>query len=58
MLLEVGFLQIFYPFENMKVPIQHLYQLVAFKLYFQSGVLKIFSGCPTWIDLTALHHHF
>lgn len=31
---------------------------LLFRLTFQSGVVKLTSGDPTWRDLTALHYHY
>jgi hypothetical protein len=31
-----------------------LFRFLAFKLMFQSGVVKLTSGCPTWWNLSAL----
>jgi len=33
-------------------------RFLLFKLMFMSGVVKIQSNCPTWLNLTALEYHF
>ena len=33
-------------------------RFLLFKLMFMSGVVKIQSECPTWLNLTALEYHF
>jgi hypothetical protein len=35
-----------------------LFRWLVFKLMFQSGVVKLTSGCPTWWGLTALTVHY
>ena len=35
-----------------------LLQWLCFRLMFQSGVVKLTSGCPTWWDLSALTVHY
>ena len=36
----------------------HLPRIVLFKLMFMSGVVKIQSACPTWLEMTALEYHY
>lgn len=55
-MLEVGFIIIILC--HFEVAGRELLRFLAFKLYFSSGLLKLLSKCPTWWDLTALHHHF
>lgn len=70
LLLEIGFLSIFtspylfYPnYENSltyKIKVNWLYAIrfLSFKLMFLSGIVKIQSGCPTWLKLSALEYHY
>ncbi len=70
LLLEIGFLSIFtspyllYPYYEKsltyKIKVNWLYAIrfLSFKLMFLSGVVKIQSGCPTWLKLTALEYHY
>ena len=38
--------------------IDHLPRVLLFKLMFMSALVKIQSGCPTWLHLTALEYHY
>ncbi len=68
LLLEAGFLAIFLaplrllPRLSGGVPPSRialwLLRLLLFKLMFSSGCVKLFSGDPTWRDLTALTFHY
>jgi hypothetical protein len=70
LLLEMGFLSIFYaPLGALSPrspawsappprPVTWLLRLLAFKLMFSSGVVKLSSGDPTWWNLTALAVHY
>ncbi|MDD5578828.1 MAG: lipase maturation factor family protein [Methylobacter sp.] len=55
-LLESGFLAIFLSW-NSKI-IVFLYRLLIARFMFMSGVVKIASGDPTWVNLTALNYHY
>ncbi|MBA4150689.1 MAG: lipase maturation factor family protein [Verrucomicrobia bacterium] len=68
MLLEVGFLSIFFaprhwlPGFIRETPpsriVHWLLRWVLFRLMFQSGLVKLASGDPTWRDFTALRYHY
>lgn len=63
LLLEVGFLAIWVApcsltASSSRLSFRWLLRLCLFKLLFMSGVVKIQANCPTWQNLTALHHHF
>lgn len=67
LLLETGFLTIFFsqwrvlPGRSGSPPstaILWLIRLLLFRLMFQSGVVKLTSGDPTWLNLTALSFHY
>jgi len=68
LLLEAGFLAIFFAplqlrptFYGGAAPsniVLWLLRLLLFKLVFSSGCVKLFSGDPTWRDLTALTFHY
>jgi len=34
------------------------FRFLFFKLMFMSGIVKVQSNCPTWLDLSALEYHF
>jgi len=68
LLLEAGFVSIFFApwtlldtFKN-REPVSRiglwLLRLLLFKLMFESFLVKILSGDPTWRDLTALSYHY
>lgn len=40
------------------VVIKLLFRFMFWKLMFMAGVVKLYSNCPTWLDLTALEYHF
>jgi len=66
LLLEVGFLSIFlcpwsWRKKNAETPsifFIWLFRLLAFKLEFSSGVVKLASGDSSWRDLSALNYHY
>ncbi len=66
LLLETGFLAIVLaPVRSLRFYAVREYaallllpRLLLFRLMFQSGVVKITSGDPHWLDLTALKYHF
>jgi predicted DCC family thiol-disulfide oxidoreductase YuxK len=68
LLLETGFLAIFlaplqlWPRWSRAAPpsrlVLWLLRWLLFKLMFQSGCVKLFSGDPTWRNLTALRYHY
>mmetsp|Transcript_19438 Transcript_19438/g.17225 ORF Transcript_19438/g.17225 Transcript_19438/m.17225 type:complete len:307 (-) Transcript_19438:816-1736(-) len=65
LLLEAGFISIFVAplILNMKMGATHAMnkqyvRWLVFRLMLGSGLVKLLSGCPTWWELTALHHHF
>jgi hypothetical protein len=68
LLLETGFLAIFFaPWrlwsklsnETPPSPVWlWLLRWLLFKLMFSSGIVKLFSGDPTWRNLTALNYHY
>jgi len=68
LLLEAGFLTIFFaPLQFLPSisreraasrTILWLIRFLLFRLVFQSGVVKLTSGDPNWLDLTALTFHF
>jgi predicted DCC family thiol-disulfide oxidoreductase YuxK len=68
LLLETGLLAIFFaPGQLLPRPAREkqpsrlalwLLRLLAFKLMFLSGVVKLTSGDPTWRNLTALTYHY
>jgi hypothetical protein len=67
LLLETGFLAIFFAPSHLVpgrgaagVPAVGLFLLwwLLFRLTFQSGLVKLTWGDPTWLDLTALDYHF
>ena len=68
LLLEAGFLSIFFaPLSLWPRPTRErppstiarwLLWWLLFRLMFQSGVVKLLSGDPTWADLTALTYHY
>jgi predicted DCC family thiol-disulfide oxidoreductase YuxK len=55
LLLEAGFLTIFL---RAAWPRIWLFQWLIFRLMFESGLVKLQSGDPTWRNLTALAHHY
>ncbi len=55
LLLETAFLAIFLKPSRGRV---WLFQLLLFRLMFESGAVKLLSGDPTWHNLTALDFHF
>lgn len=68
LLLETGFLAIFFaplqvlPGVPREAPPSHtvlwLFRLLAFRLMFFSGAVKVASGDPTWRNLSALSFHY
>ena len=68
LLLETGFFSIFFaplrwlPSTRSEAPISPwahlLLRWLLFRLMFMSGVVKLTSGDPNWINLTALHYHY
>jgi hypothetical protein len=68
MLLEAGFLSIFiapggiFPgWGRLRPPVRAAMFLLLwewFRIYFQSGVVKLASGDPTWRNLTALYEYY
>jgi hypothetical protein len=68
MLLEAGFLAVFYapsgffPRLGADSPPSRaatfLLQWEWFRIYFESGVVKLASGDPSWRDLTAMDHYY
>ena len=68
LLLEVGFLAIFFAPLNLRPRFSRetavsplmllLLWWVLFRLIFESGVVKLTSGDPTWRDLSALSYHY
>jgi len=59
LLLEAGFLAIFFGRSAaQRKTIAWLYRLLAFRLYFLSGWVKIASGDPNWPALRALDFHY
>ena len=68
LLLEVGFLVIFLEKPSilprspgLDVPpllIRFALTFLLFRLMFSSGIVKILSGDPTWVDLSAMTYHF
>jgi lipase maturation factor 1 len=59
LLLEAGFLAILFasPWAPSQV-VFWLYRLLLFRLMFCSGLVKLFSGDPTWRSFTALNFHY
>eukprot|EP01063_Lacrimia_lanifica_P016586 TRINITY_DN2312_c0_g2_i1.p1 TRINITY_DN2312_c0_g2~~TRINITY_DN2312_c0_g2_i1.p1 ORF type:complete len:777 (+),score=286.70 TRINITY_DN2312_c0_g2_i1:69-2333(+) len=57
LLLEAGFLCIFYRRAS-NAQVRWAVRLLAFKLFLMTGSVKIFSGCSTWHELTALQYHY
>jgi predicted DCC family thiol-disulfide oxidoreductase YuxK len=55
LLLEVGFLLLFL---RPAWPRIWLFQWLIFRLMFESGLVKLRSGDPTWRNLTALAYHY
>ncbi len=68
LLLEAGFLAIFFAPLQLRIGLPRerpasktvlwLARLLLFRLVFQSGVVKLTSGDPTWRNLTALTYHY
>ncbi len=68
MLLEAGFLSLFYAPRGLrpklapsKPPIRAAHLLLlweCFRIYFESGVVKLASGDRTWRDLSAMDHYY
>ena len=55
LLVETGFLAIFLRPANSRV---WLFRWLLFRLMFESGLVKLLSGDPSWRNLTALHFHY
>lgn len=55
LLTEAGFLAIFLDASPGRT---WLFRWLLFRLMFQSGLVKLLSGDPTWRDLTALSYHY
>ena len=68
LLLETGFLAIWlaplttWPLAERRAPVARpalwLLWWLLFRLMFESGVVKLSSGDPTWVNLSALRYHF
>jgi hypothetical protein len=66
LLLETGFLAIFFaplalrprPSDEPSPIALWLLRWLAFRLFFESGLVKRLSGDPTWRDLSALRYHY
>ena len=58
LLLEVGFLSIFYALFLDSIIFLWLLRLLLFKLVFFSGAVKLLSGDVSWHNLTALTYHY
>ena len=68
MLLEAGFLSLFLAprgflpgLGSASLPARAAYLLLLwewFRIYFQSGVVKLLSGDPTWRNLTAMYEYY
>ena len=65
LLLEAGFITIFFApiipgieTGGVHVLVKQLIKWLNFRLMVASGLVKLFSECPTWWGLTALHYHF
>ncbi|MBI3590014.1 MAG: lipase maturation factor family protein [Candidatus Melainabacteria bacterium] len=58
LLLEVGFLSIFYALCPSSKIVLWLLRLVLFKLMFFSGIVKLLSGDVAWKSFTALTYHY
>jgi hypothetical protein len=68
MLLEAGFLALFFappgflPGVAERTPPPHAAHLLLlwewFRIYFQSGIVKLESGDPTWRNLTAMYEYY
>jgi len=58
LLLETGFLFIFHSSNLCRDLSLWALRLLLFKLMFLSGVVKLQSGCSTWLGLTALNFHY
>ncbi len=56
LLLECGFLAIF--LSSSPRLFTWLYRWLLFRFMWQSGLVKLLSGDPSWRDLTALDYHF
>ncbi|GBG29297.1 Lipase maturation factor 2 [Hondaea fermentalgiana] len=58
LLLEAGFICVW--LATKRAPRAGIWSIrfLLFKLMFMSGIVKIQSGCPTWLSLTALDYHF
>ncbi|MEJ2692519.1 MAG: lipase maturation factor family protein [Candidatus Thiodiazotropha sp.] len=57
LLLETGFLAIFLVGGANRMLIM-AFEWLLFRLRFMSGFFKLFSGDPSWADLTTLNHYF
>ena len=55
LLVEAGFIAIFLQPVNSRI---WLFRWLAFRLTFESGVVKLLSGDPSWHNLTALNFHY
>jgi hypothetical protein len=59
LLLEAGFMTIFLPLAD-PAPwlVVFAYRFFLFRFMLSAGVVKLWSGDPTWRDLTALRYHY
>ena len=55
LLLEAGFLAIFLGSSRIVV---WLFRILAFRLMFSSGAVKLLSGDPSWRNLSAMSYHY
>lgn len=55
LLLEAGFLSIFLGSSRVVV---WLFRILAFRLVFSSGAVKLLSGDPAWRNLSAMSYHY
>jgi len=61
LLVEAGFLVVFLaPWRRLRYSpyVSYLLRWLLFRLMFASGVVKVISGDPTWLNLAALQYHF
>ena len=56
LLLETGFLAIFLPWGSKFIVF--LYRLLIVRFMLMGGIVKLASGDPSWVDLTALNYHY
>jgi hypothetical protein len=58
LLLEAGFAVSLLSMQMTHISPSLLLRFILFKLMLMSGVVKLQSKCPTWLNLTACHYHF